>query len=189
MTSLKLWAIALFVAVAAWPAPSAADPARSSTCSQIAVDQETEVRILAATMAAESRGEPEYMVLVAEVVVNRAKRYNSPTIAVILQPMQFTPWSADSKIRPIMIAAIEGRPYSNDDFAQAYEATLPIARSVVAGYRSGKLPVDVLHFYNPEESDNALWQTKGREYFRFGKHVFIAGVTPPRFPACPVLRW
>jgi hypothetical protein len=136
--------------------------------------QETAVRMLAATMWAEARGEgEEAMRAVGHVIVNRVgQRFGADLRAVIFAPYQFSAWNAGDPNRSLALnpdLAARGRDREGWLMAQT------IAREILDG-RSIDPTGGALFYHTPEVSPH--WAAYGVGARKMAGHVFYADVRP-----------
>jgi hypothetical protein len=136
---------------------------------------EEEVRLLAATVWGEARGEGEEgMRAVAHVMVNRiGERFGEDLATVILSPKQFSVWNGDDPNRRL-VARLARDPASvaTDDWLAADR----IAREVLGGQSVD--PTGGALFYHTR-AVRPRWSRAGRGRQVIGQHVFYADVPDP----------
>ena len=147
------------------------------------LDQDREAWFAAITAAAEARQDgPLGMILVLEVIANRVcdGRYGGRSAeAVTTARNQFSPWRHDSGIRDDLVSLANHRPSKRPDLDRATEQIFPIAKEILKGWRTGKLPYGAenptLHFVNLSLAC-PRWARNGRPAFVHGGHTFYVGV-------------
>ncbi|HYD73822.1 MAG TPA: cell wall hydrolase [Candidatus Binatia bacterium] len=151
-----------------------ASSAASQPIAPIEVD-ETEVRLLAATVWGEARSEGEDgMRAVAHVMVNRiGPRFGEDLATVILSPKQFSVWNRGDPNRRLVTNFVADADRAGD--AQ-WETAQLIAREVLSGQSVD--PTDGALFYHTR-SIRPRWSRQGVGRQVIGQHVFYADVPDP----------
>jgi Cell Wall Hydrolase len=150
---------------------------------QVEVD-ETEVRLLAATVWGEARSEGEDgMRAVAHVMVNRiGSRFGEDLGTVILSPKQFSVWNrGDPNRRTVMRLARDPSDVATD--AQWITAER-IAREVLSGQSVD--PTEGALFYHTR-AVRPRWARVGQGRQVIGQHIFYADVPDPGIRDTPRL--
>lgn len=150
----------------------------------IAVD-ETEVRLLAATMWGEARSEGEDgMRAVAHVMVNRiGPRFGETLSTVILSPRQFSVWNrGDPNRRLVLNLVANPEPYTSGENALAWERAQTIAREVLSGQSVD--PTGGSLFYHTR-AVRPRWAPYGVGRQTIGAHIFYADVPDPGIRRTP----
>lgn len=143
----------------------------------IRIEQESQVRLVAATIYAEARSEgPRGMRAVAHVIWNRVgARFGQTLREVIMAPFQFSAWNRNDPNRRI---AENPEAYLNCDADRvAWESAQEIARELVEG-RSVD-PTGGARFYHTR-AIRPTWAAYGVGRQRIGQHVFYSDVRPRR---------
>jgi N-acetylmuramoyl-L-alanine amidase len=142
---------------------------------QVAVD-ETEVRLLAATVWGEARSESEDgMRAVAHVMVNRiGSRFGEDLATVILSPKQFSVWNRGDPNRRIVqnLARDPSGVATDPEWAMAER----VAREVLSGQSVD--PTGGALFYHTR-AVRPRWARVGQGRQVIGQHVFYADVPDP----------
>jgi hypothetical protein len=149
--------------------------AATDATQQIVLD-ETEVRLLAATVWGEARSEGEHgMRAVAHVMVNRiGPRFGETLSTVILSPSQFSVWNRrDPNRRLVMNLVAHPEPYTSGENAAAWEAAQRIAREVLSGQSAD--PTNGALFYHTR-AVRPRWAPHGVGRQTIGAHIFYADV-------------
>jgi N-acetylmuramoyl-L-alanine amidase len=165
-----------FASIAAIAAPVEAAP--------VEVD-ETEVRLLAATMWGEARSEGEDgMRAVAHVMVNRiGPRFGETLSTVILSPRQFSVWNRGDPNRRLVISLVANpEPYTSGENAIAWERAQIIAREVLSGQSVD--PTGGALFYHTR-AVRPRWAPHGVGRQTIGQHIFYADVPDPGIRRTP----
>ena len=140
---------------------------------------ETEVRLLAATMWGEARSEGEDgMRAVAHVMVNRiGPRFGETLSTVILSPHQFSVWNRGDPNRRLVVNLVANpEPYTSGENAAAWEAAQRIAREVLSGQSVD--PTGGALFYHTR-AVRPRWAPYGIGRQTIGQHIFYADVPDP----------
>ncbi|PZO49289.1 MAG: hypothetical protein DCF16_14905 [Alphaproteobacteria bacterium] len=151
-------------------------PHTAADATQQIVLDETEVRLLAATVWGEARSEGEHgMRAVAHVMVNRiGPRFGETLSTVILSPSQFSVWNRrDPNRRLVMNLVAHPEPYTSGENAAAWEAAQRIAREVLSGQSVD--PTNGALFYHTR-AVRPRWAPHGVGRQTIGAHIFYADV-------------
>ncbi len=134
---------------------------------------ESDARLLAATIWAEARSEGEIgMRAVAHVIVNRiSARFGENVESVILAPWQFSAWNARDRNRPL-VENPEAYATEGGNLV-AWEAAQRIAREVLLGQSND--PTEGALFYHAC-SVHPRWARFGEGRRVIGAHVFYHDV-------------
>jgi len=151
------------------PSASAAEP---QAVQPIPVN-ENEVRLLAATIWGEARGEGEDgMRAVAHVMQNRVgQRFGENLETVILTPYQFSVWNRGDPNRRLV--SNPERYATGGEAAASWEAAQRIAREVLSGQSVD--PTNGALFYHTR-AVRPSWSRQGVGRQVIGQHVFYADV-------------
>lgn len=144
---------------------------------------ETEVRLLAATMWGEARSEGEEgMRAVAHVMVNRiGPRFGETLSTVILSPRQFSVWNSGDPNRRLVVNLVSNpEPYTAGD--PTWEAAQRIAREVLSGQSVD--PTGGALFYHTR-AVRPRWAPQGIGRQTIGSHIFYADVPDPGIRRTP----
>ncbi len=144
---------------------------------------ETEVRLLAATMWGEARSEGEHgMRAVAHVMVNRiGPRFGETLSTVILSPRQFSVWNRGDPNRRLVLNLVANPDrYTNGD--ETWEAAQRIAREVLSGQSVD--PTGGSLFYHTR-AVRPRWAPQGIGRQTIGQHIFYADVPDPGIRRTP----
>lgn len=155
----------------------------SPSVPQVELD-ETEVRLLAATVWGEARSEGEDgMRAVAHVMLNRiGDRFGEDLATVILSPKQFSVWNRSDPNRRIVqnLARDPSRIATDAEWLTAER----IAREVLSGQSVD--PTDGALFYHTR-AVRPRWARVGQGRQVIGQHIFYADVPDPGRRATPRL--
>jgi hypothetical protein len=144
---------------------------------------ESEVRLLAATMWAEARSEGEVgMRAVAHVIVNRiGDRFGADVRSVVRAPAQFSAWNLGDPNRPL--AQHPERYATSGVNLETWEIAQRVAREVLSGQSVD--PTDGALFYHTT-TIRPWWSRYGEGRHEIGAHVFYRDV-PDRSTRQPVI--
>lgn len=139
---------------------------------------ETEVRLLAATMFGEARSEGEHgMRAVAHVMVNRiGARFGEDLSTVILSPKQFSVWNRNDPNRRLVLNLTRDPARYNGGAVAEWEVAQRVAREVLSGQSID--PTDGALFYHTR-AVRPSWSRVGVGRQEIGAHVFYADVPDP----------
>jgi hypothetical protein len=160
-----------------------ASSANATAVPEVVVD-ETEVRLLAATVWGEARSESEEgMRAVAHVMVNRiGDRFGEDLGTVILSPKQFSVWNRrDPNRRIVQRLARDPSSVATDP---EYIVAERVAREVLSGQSVD--PTDGALFYHTR-AVRPRWARVGQGRQIIGQHIFYADVPDPGRRATPRL--
>ena len=146
---------------------------------------ETELRLLAATMWGEARSEGEDgMRAVGHVMVNRiGPRFGETLSTVILSPRQFSVWNRGDPNRRFVVNFVANpEPYTSGENAAAWEAAQRIAREVLSGQSVD--PTGGALFYHTR-AVRPRWAPHGVGRQTIGQHIFYADVPDPGIRRTP----
>jgi spore germination cell wall hydrolase CwlJ-like protein len=153
------------------------DQSSSAATQQIApiVVDETEVRLLAATVWGEARSESEDgMRAVAHVMVNRiGSRFGEDLATVILSPKQFSVWNRGDPNRRLVTSFVANPERYTSAGDPQWETAQQIAREVLSGQSVD--PTEGALFYHTR-SIRPRWSRQGVGRQTIGQHVFYADV-------------
>jgi len=161
-----------------------AEPAADAAMQDVVLN-ETEVRLLAATMWGEARSEGEHgMRAVAHVMVNRiGPRFGENLSTVILSPRQFSVWNrGDPNRRLVLNLVASPERYTAGD--ATWEAAQRIAREVLLGQSVD--PTNGALFYHTR-GVRPRWAPHGVGRQTIGAHIFYADVPDPGIRRTPRL--
>jgi hypothetical protein len=156
------------------------DQSSSAASQQIApiVVDETEVRLLAATVWGEARSEGEDgMRAVAHVMVNRVgPRFGEDLATVILSPKQFSVWNRGDPNRRLVTSFVANPERYTSAGDPQWEAAQRISREVLSGQSVD--PTEGALFYHTR-AIRPRWSRQGVGRQTIGQHVFYEDVPDP----------
>jgi spore germination cell wall hydrolase CwlJ-like protein len=135
---------------------------------QLNKQQKHSEKIIALTLLMEARGEGiKGMMMVAQVINNRAIERGMSLTQICLQPKQFSCWNGINNSN--LIYELQSPKYSKLLLTKEGEIALGIAREMVIGFKPFSSEKKYNHYHNTSVSPKWAANKKG---YTEGKHVF-----------------